>query len=75
MQRRQRWSRYRRHSVVLLEDAHMERIMDASTCRELEADSHLFDELNDPIGPIVPWLQLAGALSGDGGRGAVAEAQ
>ena len=61
--------------MILFEDAHMKHVVDASAVWKLEADSDLVDEFQHTVGPIEPGLQLAGGVSGEGGRGAVSETE
>ena len=53
----------------------MKHVVDASAGWKLEADSDLVDEFQHTVGPIEPGLQLAGGVSGKGGRGALSETE
>jgi hypothetical protein len=47
--------------MELLQEAHMEHVVQASLRWESKADGNLVDHLGDVVGPEVAWLELAGS--------------
>jgi hypothetical protein len=59
MQERKWWRLYGWRPLVLLEQPHMEHIVDADAGKKLQPDGDLVDEFDDTVQPEEAWLQFA----------------
>jgi hypothetical protein len=66
---------YRWLTVELLEETHVEHVVDAGTRRQLQAGGDLIDELGDVVGPIEAGAQLPSRGCRQGQGHAVAHTQ
>jgi len=60
---------------MLLEEDHMEDIVDLCARWELQLISHIADAFKHQVGPVLSWGQLAGGPVSDAGGGTVMKAQ